>query len=159
MSTVICPPNPQLEIDFPCLAGSAYQITSCPADEPNCIGFALNDGHCWDPLGLAPGTHFYHWLDDLPPNFKVETILELFSRHRFSECSDGTLEHGYEKVALYYSVRELEVTHVARQLPDGRWTSKLGSGEDIEHNDLSALEGDEGDCYGTVVKYMRKAIA
>jgi hypothetical protein len=33
-----------------------------------------------------------------------------------------------------------EVTHAARQLPSGAWTSKLGDWEDIEHNALSGLE-------------------
>ncbi|MCI0637958.1 MAG: hypothetical protein L0Y72_23715 [Gemmataceae bacterium] len=37
-------------------------------------------------------------------------------------------------------------THAARQLPTGRWSSKLGPSEDIEH-DLHALEGE---IYGTI---------
>jgi hypothetical protein len=159
VSTGICAPNPQLEVDFPNLAASAYQITSCSADEPDCIGWALNDGHCWDPLGLATGTHFYHWCEHLPPDFKIETISELFSRHRFVGCKDGILESGFEKIAMYFQAHKGEVTHVARQLPNGHWTSKLGSGEDIEHHDLHALEGEVRDSYGTVIRFMRRAIA
>jgi hypothetical protein len=34
-----------------------------------------------------------------------------------------------------------EPTHAARQLPSGRWTSKLVLREDIEH-DLHALSGE-----------------
>lgn len=40
-----------------------------------------------------------------------------------------------------------------RQLPDGKWTSKLGALEDIEHDRLDALEGDD---YGRVVAYMKR---
>ncbi|MCY7407984.1 MAG: hypothetical protein LH631_11575, partial [Alkalinema sp. CAN_BIN05] len=41
--------------------------------------------------------------------------------------------------------------HVARQLPNGLWTSKLGRLEDIEHE----LDGLSGDLYGTVQKFMK----
>lgn len=46
-------------------------------------------------------------------------------------------------------------THVARQLDDGKWTSKLGSNEDIIHHTLDGLEGEK---YGQVTTIMtRKA--
>lgn len=156
--TATCAANPQLEIDFPNLGASGYQITSCPADAPNCIGYALNDGHCWDPLG-GLGVPGYRWLDGLPLNFSIETIQELFSRHDYVGCAGPALESGYEKIAMYFDARDLEITHVARQLPNGHWTSKLGPDEDIEHNDLQALEGDMRLfplCYGAVIRYMRK---
>lgn len=156
MSTANCGSDSRLERLFPNLASTGYQVTSCRADEPNCIGWALNDGHCWDPLGLAQGTHFYHWLDDLPANFLVETITELFYRHGFTNCPDGALEPGVEKVAIYFDRHKQEVSHAARQLPNGHWTSKLGRGRDIEHNTLDALEGEQGDSYGVVVKFMRR---
>jgi hypothetical protein len=56
------------------------------------------------------------------------------------------------KVAIYASGGEL--THAARQLPDGQWTSKLGDLEDIEHDTLEALKCEE---YGKPVLIMRKA--
>jgi hypothetical protein len=49
-----------------------------------------------------------------------------------------------------------EPTHAAKQLPDGRWKSKLGDFEDIEHNTVKAVEDDY--CYGTVVQYMKRPI-
>jgi len=45
-----------------------------------------------------------------------------------------------------------ELTHAARQLDDGTWTSKLGSLEDITH-ELQALEGAD---YGHVVLFMKR---
>lgn len=161
MSKGICQPDPSLEVDFPNLANSDYEVTSCPGEEPNCIGWALNDGHCWDPLGVAQGIHGYHWLKDLPPDFSIETISELFSRHDYVGCADGTLEGGYEKIALYFNTKEGEISHAARQLSDGSWTSKLGQGEDIRHSDLHALEGDVKlfpESYGIVIKFMRRPI-
>ncbi len=47
---------------------------------------------------------------------------------------------GTERLALFANEHG-EPTHVARQLPSGVWTSKLGSAEDIEHDSLAALEG------------------
>ena len=61
-------------------------------------------------------------------------------------------EPGIERVALF-ATADGTVTHAARQLPSGIWTSKLGRGEDIEHL-LRALEGEE---YGRVVQVLRRA--
>jgi len=46
-------------------------------------------------------------------------------------------------------------THAARQLPDGKWTSKLGQLEDITHGTTDVIEG--GD-YGEVVQFMKRPI-
>jgi hypothetical protein len=43
---------------------------------------------------------------------------------------------------------------MARQLDDGKWASKLGQERDIIHT-LSGLEGAE---YGTVVRFLKRAL-
>ena len=43
-------------------------------------------------------------------------------------------------------------THASRQLSNGRWTSKLGPSERIEH-DFDALEGA---AYGQIAQIMRR---
>ena len=53
-------------------------------------------------------------------------------------------------------MRKGEFTHVALQLPTGRWTSKLGGLEDIEHDTLKALEGID---YGEPVRFMKRPAA
>jgi len=61
---------------------------------------------------------------------------------------------GFEKVALF-AESGLLYTHAARQLASGRWTSKLGGAEDVEHdrpNDVA------GGVYGEVVQIMRRPI-
>jgi hypothetical protein len=58
---------------------------------------------------------------------------------------------GFEKIAIY--VLDEKPQHAARQLPNGKWTSKLGQYEDIEHN---ALEGLEGSIYGYVACVMKR---
>jgi hypothetical protein len=44
-------------------------------------------------------------------------------------------------------------THAARQLPGGKWTSKLGKAEDIEHDITDAVAGG---VHGEVVVIMRR---
>lgn len=70
---------------------------------------------------------------------------------RFVECKDGTLEPGFEKVALYGS--GFMYTRAARQLSDGRWTSKLDKGEDITHDSPDDLAGG---LYSEVVEFMKR---
>jgi hypothetical protein len=62
------------------------------------------------------------------------------------------MELGFEKLAIFADENS-EPTHVARQLPSGAWSSKLGAGEDIEHSSLTALEGS---VYGRVVQFLRR---
>ena len=54
-------------------------------------------------------------------------------------------ESGYQELAIY-TIGD-RTKHMARLLPDGRWTSKLGGKLDISRV-LSGLEGKE---YGNVV--------
>jgi hypothetical protein len=61
------------------------------------------------------------------------------------------METGWEKVALF-AHEDGTPTHAARQLASGRWTSKLGELEDIEHE----LEAVEGAAYGSVVVYLKR---
>jgi hypothetical protein len=57
-----------------------------------------------------------------------------------------------EKVALYAT--DEGPAHAARQLSNGRWTSKLGRDEDIEHE----LEGLAGSHYGAVVQFLQRQV-
>ena len=70
----------------------------------------------------------------------------------YQTCDDGALDEGFEKIALY--ALGMMYTHVARQLIDGRWTSKLGQLEDITHNTPEAIENSD---YGEVAQFMRRA--
>jgi hypothetical protein len=45
--------------------------------------------------------------------------------------------------------------HVARMQDTGVWTSKLGQGEDIDHDALGALEGS---LYGTVGMILQRRL-
>jgi hypothetical protein len=81
----------------------------------------------------------------------VEAFEEAFASLGYTPCEAEDLEAAYEKVALY-ATAEGGPTHMARQLPGGGWTSKLGEQVDIEH-ELHALAGD---LYGAVVRLLRR---
>ena len=82
----------------------------------------------------------------------VQAFVAAFATLRYEPCDDGNLEEEFEKVAIY-GLSHGAVKHMARQLRTGRWTSKLGKLEDIEHGSPSELEGNE---YGFVIQYMRR---
>lgn len=83
----------------------------------------------------------------------MDAFEALFGRLGFIAGVDENLELGYEKAALF-ATPDGRPTHAARQLSSGKWTSKLGRAEDIEH-DLHAVAGD---LYGQVVRiYQRPA--
>ena len=72
----------------------------------------------------------------------------------YVECRDTDLETGFEKIAIFTDAEESPL-HLARQLSNGQWTSKLGALEDIEHD----LHGLEGLAYGRVAVVMKRIIA
>lgn len=137
-----------LEDLFPDLPTVGYRITSPSTPDYNCIAWAVGDNRLrWD---FAPG---YYWPRRVPRNGLVETVVQLFKTLKFMTCETGDSEPEFEKVALY--AVENAFTHVARQTPDGKWTSKLGTLEDISHDSPEGLEGDE---YGQVVRYMKRRL-
>jgi hypothetical protein len=75
----------------------------------------------------------------------------VYEIHGYRRCENADLEQGFEKVAFY--VKDGEPEHVARQLENGIWGSKLGLDEDIEH---SALEGLMGEKFGRVEIIMKR---
>ena len=77
--------------------------------------------------------------------------MRLFADEGFEVCEQNFIEPGYEKIALYAFIGQF--THVARQLEDGRWTSKLGNQETITHPSLANLSGG---FYGNVHCIMRR---
>ncbi len=138
-----------LEQLFPGLARSGYAVTSPRDRDYNCVAWAAGDtANRWWP---GPNDREEHW----PPGASREVTLAAFQAAfallGYATCKSAELESGYLKIALFAD-RQGKPTHGARQLPSGRWTSKLGRAEDIEH-DLRDLTGD---VYGDVVLLMSR---
>jgi hypothetical protein len=81
----------------------------------------------------------------------VESFLSAFATKGYHPCNSVELERNFEKVALY--CKGDKPKHMARQLEDGTWTSKLGvRGIDIIHPTLEGVEGDEYGFVKTILK-------
>ena len=91
-----------------------------------------------------------YWPPGIPRQETLAAFEEAYGTIGFSPCQGSELEPGFRKIAIYAD--NGVPTHAARQLPDGRWTSKLGRHEDIEHLGLEVLE-DGG--YGEVALILR----
>ncbi|PWT78411.1 MAG: hypothetical protein C5B58_15330 [Acidobacteria bacterium] len=94
-----------------------------------------------------------YWPVGVPRQLTLEVFKAAFATLGFEECHSGDLETGVEKIAIY-TLRG-KPTHAARQLRDGRWVSKLGLEEDIEHQ---TVNGVSGDIYGCVAVYMKRPL-
>jgi hypothetical protein len=140
-----------IEDIFPALRGSSYQVTSLRSQVYNCIAWAagITDAWWW-PSGDHPSIY---WPEGTPREETLPAFRSAFATRGYTECENGTLEPGQEKIAFYADSTGCP-THAARQLPHGRWTSKLGEWEDIEH-ELTQLEGE---VYGFVAGYMKRRV-
>ena len=81
----------------------------------------------------------YYWPSEAPMEGGVAAFVTAFGILGYEPCANGALEDGFEKVAIY--ALPSGVTHMARQLDTGRWTSKIGGLEDIDHASPAELEG------------------
>jgi hypothetical protein len=94
----------------------------------------------------------------VPREVTIPAFLLAFETQGYALCVDGDLEEGFEKIALYGNRMPwgtVEPTHAARQLPNGKWTSKMGALEDIQHDDPTDVTGPT---YGGVVHYMKRPV-
>lgn len=120
---------------LPRLAASPHQITSEPSEDYNCVAWVFRDFARY----YAPG---YYWPRDVAPpvgDDDVDAYMSLFASRGYTECNFGELEPGFLKVAIY--AKDGSFHHVAKQLPSGEWSSKIGEAHDLRHERLDALEG------------------
>lgn len=134
---------------WPALSKADYRITSPETTDYNCAAWAGNDtGRKWWPIQ----NNAYYWPAARKDDSR-QAFIEGYRTQNYEECDSPAIEDGYEKIAVYFNTQGPQ--HVARQLPGGRWTSKLGEFEDIEHPNLSDVTS--GD-YGQPELIMRKKI-
>jgi hypothetical protein len=141
----------QLLRAFPRLRVDLFRVTSPRDLTYNCIAWAAGvmDAYWW-PVG--DGWPPY-WPEGVPREETLAAFQAAFAALGYLPCAREEHEPGFEKVALFVATTGCP-THAARQLASGRWTSKLGKAEDIEH-DLRALEGE---VYGSVVLVLKRPL-
>ena len=133
---------------FPILKASGYTISSPATIEYNCIAWAAGDSEAWwwpDPFNQ------YYWPSEIIREESIDAFVKAFEFLGYTICPDAEYEKGYEKVAIY-SKTDGRPTHAARQIASEKWTSKIGSLEDIEH-DTNSLSGSR---YGEPVIFMKR---
>jgi hypothetical protein len=137
---------------FPGLRQGSYALTSPYDKRYNCIAYAAGDAaNWWWPFPADVKEVF--WPAGVARAETVAAFRDAFASRGFVQCAGQDAEPGFEKIALFADKNDFPL-HAARQLPSGRWTSKLGELEDIEHG----LRDLEGDAYGTVVLIMKRPL-
>ena len=142
-----------LEELFPGLASSSFQITSPKSPDYNCIAWAANDQSSWWWPDDDPDNDAVWWPAGVAREETLAAFVAAYATIGYTPCADEEHQAGREKIAIFAG-EDGRPTHAARQLPTGRWTSKLGLMEDIEH-ELHALEGDN---YGRVVQILSRTM-
>ena len=135
--------------DFPNLILTGFIQTSLRTPDYNCIAWAAGENSRW---WWPDFQYVCYWPDNLARGDEsILNFIKLFEGLGYFVCEDGHLEDEFEKVVLYANGDS--VKHAARQLPSGKWTSKLGSNIDIEHT----LEGLECPFYGQIIQFMKRS--
>lgn len=147
---------------FENLKDDDFELTSPVDAKYNCIAHAAgeNDRWWWAVDKSIAGNDVF-WFNNIPPQATLENFILAFAKLAYKPCKDSKLEKGFEKVAIYVSTKD-EIyapkgspIHIARQLQDGRWTSKLGQDVDINYHTLQSLEGK---IYGVVKQILKRKI-
>ncbi len=136
-------------------------ITSPCAKDYNCIAWAAEDDtRWWQPSfnGLS------YWPTNTFGDYSLENYISAYATIGYERCDSEYFEEGFQKVALYID-RVNEVTHAARLLDNGFWTSKLGQAYDIQHPFIRVWENIsyEGETwrtadYGKLAAILRRRI-
>lgn len=140
------PLGPNRHLYWPRLRDDDFKEASPATSDYNCIAWAAGQTNKW----WWPSEDSYWPLGALR-QCTLAAFAQAYALSGYEPCIESGLEPGFEKVALYTDGDE--PTHAARQLPDGRWTSKLGRQVDIEHVELGCLEGNY---YGRVALILRR---
>ena len=134
---------------YPRLDRTNHEVKSPKDRNYNCAAWAIRikTAQWWPELD-------HYWPAGAPMVESVDAFIAAYKTERFEVCADGNLEPGFEKIVIY--ARFGAPVHVARQLRDKRWTSKMGwKGQDIYHNTEFDVGGRD---YGEPHTYMRRQI-
>jgi hypothetical protein len=145
---------------FSNLKDGEFELTSPFDSKYNCIAHAAekNNIYWWSVDKALVGNDVF-WFNNVPGEATLENFIAAFRKLGYEPCENSEPEQDFEKVAIYVSTKDEihapkgSVTHMARQLSDGKWTSKLGEDVDISHNTLQAVEGN---VYGIAKQILKR---
>jgi hypothetical protein len=82
------------------------------------------------------------WPVDLPPDESFANVHTLLSRLGFVDCDDDrAIDPRITIVVAIFLDDGSKPAHFAQQQANGKWLSKLGDGNDIEHRTTQSVEG------------------
>ncbi len=137
------------ENKFPNLSRTEYSVTSKQSRSYNCFAWAAGEeDRWWSPIDPD---NMYYWVEGVAAELTMSAFIQAYKSLGYELCDNSEMEAGFEKIAIY-ATSDGEPTHAARQLSNGKWTSKLGRWEDIEHE----LEGLTGEMYGCVQQILKR---
>jgi hypothetical protein len=143
-----------LETQFPKLRTGNYQICSRANARYNCVAYANGDERHWWEHGEGYGRGMY-WPSHITDTLEGWSVM--FAEQGYEKTGNYEIERGFEKIAIYVDLKDMHPSHVAKS--DGNvWKSKLGKGQDIEHDSLDLLEGEQQDEFGIVGEVLKRAI-
>ena len=140
----------ELENVFPSLANGEYQITSQETPQYNCIAWSFEENIRW---WWPDQDEIYYWPENVPRLETLESFILAYQKIGYIPCFNDNLERDFQKVAIFVGNNGVP-THAARQLSNGKWTSKLGKSVDIEH-ELEGVVGQEPS-YGSVAQILKR---
>jgi len=146
--TLLGPHEIEIPAIFPRLAApESYEPTSVPSSDYNCIAWAAerNDDWWWPDEDS-------HWPVGYARVVVIDSFIAVFFALGYRRCKSDSRDWGYRKVAIYVDDQGTP-THMARQLENGQWTSKLGHIWDISHPTLEHLYDSK---YGKVSCFLRR---
>jgi hypothetical protein len=119
------------------------------------IIIASHSQRAWKPNGGGPTRTVCRLAARCRSRGTLEAFVAAFATLGYTICTNGDLEQRYEKKVAIYAQNGVP-THAAKQLHDGRWKSKLGAWEDIEHSTLKAVEEH---IYERAALFMRRKVS
>lgn len=137
-----------LNVSFPNLRNEGFTVVDPPSDLYNCVAYAAGDTSRW--WAHIPSRY---WPPHATRSERIESLQEVFIGLGFEESGNGSVEPGYQKIALYEEQGAWE--HASVQMPNGAWRSKMGEGPVIEHRSPASLAGG---MYGDVRCFMRRPL-
>jgi len=148
------------KVEFENLKDGEFEKTSNSTPKYNCIAYAAEETHRkWWPVPYAMVGSDVYWPEGVSKVCSRKNFVLAFETLGYKPCENVEIEDGYEKVAIYVTAKASPGTlkgvplHIAKQLPSGEWTSKLGDFIDIRHK---TLEGMEGKKYGVVKQILKR---
>ena len=152
----------QVKKAFENLKDGEFKKTSETDGRYNCIAYAANEKHrYWWPVKYGMAANDVYWPEGVSKVCVLKNFVLAFETLGYKTCDSSDLKEDVEKVAIYVTAKASAKAlkgaplHMARQLPSGEWTSKLGVGIDISHKTVKSLEGE---IYGIVKQFMERPI-